>query len=100
MKKTLCILFLAISGMTFSQVPSTFFVERNAFEAYPVLKTHRAESKSAAKKMPTIDNIQQLLAEDKELASYGDFPFRFGYEFDVNYSLGDGTWAETEKERI
>ncbi len=95
----LFILFLTINGMAFSQVPSAFFVDRNAYDAYPILGTH-LKSTPNLKKMPAIPNVQWLLAEDKELAGYGDFPFRFGYEFDVNYSLGDGTWEETENERI
>ena len=101
MKKTLFFILLwTINGIIFSQVPSTFFADRNAFDTYPALKQSHLKSKSTAKKMPAIENIQQLLAEDKELASYGDFPFRFGYGFDVDYSLSDGTWEETEKERI
>ena len=29
----------------------------------------------------------------------GDYPFRFGYEFDVNYSLSDGIWEEENGKR-
>ena len=88
MKKALFFILLwTINGITFSQVPSTFFADRNAFDAYPALKQTHLKSKSTAKKMPAIENIQQLLAEDNELASYGDFPFRFGYGFDVDDAL-------------
>lgn len=42
--------------------------------------------------MPAVD-VQKLMEEDKAVESLSDMPFRFGYNFDVNYNLANsGTW--------
>ncbi|MDR3287565.1 MAG: serine protease, partial [Prevotellaceae bacterium] len=44
-----------------------------------------------AKKMQSFD-VAKLLKEDKQNEDLSDIPFRFGYTFDVNYTLNDGVW--------
>jgi len=100
MKKLLFILLLLLNGsMISAQVISSFFSEKNALEAYPMLKQKGREA-IPLKKMSPIVSTERLMKEDKENEKLGDFPFRFGYEFDVNYSLRDGLWEEKDGKRF
>jgi hypothetical protein len=46
----------------------------------------------AVKAMPSF-NVDSLLEDDKKLEELGGYPFRFGYAFDVDYTLADGNRA-------
>jgi hypothetical protein len=88
--------------MSSAQVASHFFEQRDALRSFPALQQARAGTISSAiatKTMPTVD-VAALLAEDAANAALEDIPFRFGYGFDVNYTLADGTWQEQEEQRI
>jgi hypothetical protein len=81
-----------------AQVTTTVFYEKDAFKAIPALK--QSEAKDAAlKKMQTVD-IKKFLDEDAELEGAVGLPFRFGYGFDVDYGLEDGTWVKQKDKRV
>jgi len=44
-------------------------------------------------------NVEKLLEED-QLFEGIDMPYRFGQDFEVNYTLKDGIWLEQNQERI
>ncbi|MDR0700094.1 MAG: hypothetical protein LBG28_12920, partial [Tannerella sp.] len=85
---TLSTMLACMTGVN-AQVSSTLFHQKDAFETYPALKTISADV--PVKQMPEV-NVEELLAEDEELAGL-DVPFRFGYGFDVSYTLDDGHWT-------
>jgi len=99
MKKILFVSLLLLNGAIVSaQVISSFFNERNAFETYPMLRQKAREVIPLKKMLPV--STEELIKEDKEREKLGDSPFRFGYGFDVNYSLSDGIWEEENEKRI
>jgi V8-like Glu-specific endopeptidase len=80
-----------------SQVTSYYFENKDAFAEYSFLKDISKEE-IPVKIMPSVD-VNKLLQEDKEYEGQ-DIPFRFGYGFDVDYSLKDGVWEERDGKRI
>jgi hypothetical protein len=91
MKKILVLsILLAGAASMDAQVRSTFFQASNAFQTYPALES--ISTAVPVKQMSTV-NVDSLLAEDQELAGL-DVPFRFGYGFDVSYTLEDGVWED------
>jgi hypothetical protein len=103
MKKLYILLvLLLVSRMASAQVASHFFEQRNALSTFPALQRVSSGTMSSAiatKTMPTVD-VAALLAEDAANATQEDIPFRFGYGFDVDYTLADGTWQEQEEHFI
>lgn len=53
---------------------------------------------STAIELPTLD-VRKLLKEDEEIRS-ADIPYRFGYGFEVDYTLDDGVWERQESGRL
>jgi len=99
MKEILFILLFSLNGsMISAQVISTFFHEKNALETYSMLRQKSHKVIPQKKMLPV--STEKLMKEDKENEKLGDFPFRFGYDFDVNYSLSDGVWEEENEKRI
>jgi hypothetical protein len=80
-----------------SQVTSYYFENKDAFAEYPFLKDISKEE-IPVKVMPSFD-VNKLLQEDKGNEGL-DIPFRFGYGFDVDYTLKDGVWEERDGKRI
>ena len=76
-----------------AQVTTTFFKEKDAFKSLPALRQSKSQTLST-KRMPQFDT-EKLLREDMENEGM-DIPFRFGYGFDVNYTLKDGTWEKRD----
>jgi len=93
----LLLVFLLSTFITNAQVATTFFPGKDAFKSFPELKQSRSQVIST-KRMLQVDT-EKLLKDDQE-SERMDNPFRFGYVFDVNYTLNDGTWAEMDSMRI
>ncbi|MCL2651437.1 MAG: hypothetical protein FWD60_10500 [Candidatus Azobacteroides sp.] len=93
----LIFVFLLSAFIAKAQVATTFFSEKDAFKSFPELKQSRLQAVSA-KRMLQVDT-EKLLKEDRENERM-DSPFRFGYGFDVNYTLDDGTWEERDSMRV
>jgi hypothetical protein len=99
MKKLILLFLLLLVAIVISaQVPSILFEEKDAFETFKMLKPSELKTQSV-KKMQQIVNVEKLLKEDKENEGL-DIPFRFGYGFDVNYTLKDGSWEERDSMKI
>ncbi|MDR2810849.1 MAG: T9SS type A sorting domain-containing protein [Tannerellaceae bacterium] len=101
MKQLICI-FLALlsSGIAVSaQVYSYYYDSRDAFCKFPQLKP--VYDRAFIKSMPSF-NVDSLLEEDRKQEEGGLWkgPFRFGYAFDVDYTLNDGQWTVEEDKRI
>jgi hypothetical protein len=97
MKKTVFILmFIFVASAIEAQVISNRYEKDEVFKIHPQLKQKKA--KSPQKKMAIV-NVQKLIEEDRQLAKM-DRPFRFGYGFDVHYSLNDGIWEENDSSKI
>jgi hypothetical protein len=79
-----------------AQVSTAFFQEKDAFKTFPALKS---VSKVVPVKRMAAVNVEKLLAEDRELEGL-DVPFRFGYGFDVSYTLEDGIWEKSSDVNI
>ncbi|MDR1200916.1 MAG: hypothetical protein LBL58_04685 [Tannerellaceae bacterium] len=80
-----------------AQVYSYRFENKDAFKTFPQLV--QANERMVVKSMPSF-NVDSLLEDDRELDELGGYPFRFGYAFDVDYSLDDGKWSEDGDRRI
>lgn len=80
-----------------AQVTTTYFEGKDAFKSLPALRQQQSKEIST-KRMPKFDT-EKLLWEDRENEGM-DIPYRFGYGFDVSYSLNDGTWEELDSVRI
>jgi len=64
---------------------------------YSFQKSHQIKTNLIFEHMPAIDT-EQLLAEDEINDKFKDIPWRFGEEFEVNFSLKDnGIWEELPK---
>ena len=74
-----------------AQVPTHIFDDNGAFKFYPELNV--TTKSFAIKKMQSVDN-EKLLEEDRKIEKTTDAPFRFGYGFEVNYTLEDGIWEK------
>ncbi|MDR1203320.1 MAG: hypothetical protein LBL58_17055 [Tannerellaceae bacterium] len=97
MKRVFFILFALLSSVVVSaQVYDYHFKNRDAFKTFPQLKP--VSESPLIKSMPSF-NLDSLLEEDRELAGL-DIPFRFGYGFDVDYTLKDGKWIEEGGKRV
>ncbi|GHV49341.1 hypothetical protein FACS1894181_08000 [Bacteroidia bacterium] len=98
MKKIYFLLVVLLSGLAASaQVSTHYFESKNAFRSFPALK--QAETKEMSlKKMPQF-NVRQLLEEDREVEGL-DVPFRFGHDFEVDYTLSNGVWTNQGGKRI
>ncbi|MDR0698170.1 MAG: hypothetical protein LBG28_02965, partial [Tannerella sp.] len=98
MKKVL-FLFALLWGIfsAEAQVATHIFESKDAFTLFPDLK-RRESGKSPVKQMQAV-NVEALLKEDEANASMG-IPFRFGYGFDVNYTMDDGLWEEQSSVRV
>lgn len=95
-KLLLCTAIFFISQITYGQIETKTFPQKNAFEKIGILKKNSKAEK--IKKMPSF-NIESMLEEDK-MNEGKDVPFRFGKGFDVNISLSDGTWIEVDGGRL
>jgi hypothetical protein len=80
---------LLCSAVVSAQVNDRYFENKDAFKTFPQLVP--ANGSMVVKTMPSF-NIDSLLKDDRELEERGGYPFRFGYAFDVNYTLEDGKW--------
>ena len=78
--------FLLCGNTAIAQVTTNYYERKDAFDHIPEL---RPVKDIATKMMPQVD-VEKLLKEDEENDLNG-FPFRFGYGFDVDYNLTDGT---------
>ena len=99
MKKVVYFIFLfliSVSSETYSQVITKAFKLNGVFEAYP--KFNHSLSGVPSVKMPNF-NVDSLINEDKKIQEK-DVPFRFGKGFDVNYTLNDGSWVDSDSGRI
>jgi hypothetical protein len=81
-----------------AQVSSTFFESKDAFETFPTLKQKIIKA-IPIKTMQQV-NVAKLKGEDQSREGMGDVPFRFGYGFDVNYTLEDGTWEKQDSVNV
>ncbi|MDR2292738.1 MAG: trypsin-like peptidase domain-containing protein [Prevotellaceae bacterium] len=91
MKKTVILLLILACSITgLSQVQSAFYENKDALQYHAKIKTFSSKS-IPMKKMRSFD-MAKLLREDKQNEEKQDVPFRFGYGFDVNYTLKDGVW--------
>jgi hypothetical protein len=91
MKKTVILLLIfsySINGL--SQVQSTLYENKDAFQYHAKIKTSLSKA-IPVKKMQAFD-VDRLLKDDKQDEDMKDVPFRFGYGFDVDYTLNDGVW--------
>jgi hypothetical protein len=68
------------------QVASHIFEGKDAFGNFPVLK-QRELKEIPTRQMQPVD-VAALLKEDLENEGL-DIPFRFGYGFDVNYTMAE-----------
>ena len=96
------IIFAALVTVTFistiGQV-STVHYEKGAAKASKFLYENEMKSVNL-KTMPSLD-VRKLLEEDAAgEESELQMPYSIGYIFDVKYTIEDGTWKTTEKERI
>jgi hypothetical protein len=100
MKKILFIfILLTCSVLVNAQVNSTFFESKAELsKSYPRLKTAITQS-VPQKKMRSFD-VAKLLKEDKQNEGVIDIPFRFGYGFDVSYTLEDGVWEKYDGNNV
>jgi len=99
MKKLLFFaLLLLISQLsnTYSQVITKSFNLNEVFAAYP--KLNRSLTGVPSVRMPNF-NLDSLINEDLKFQQK-DVPFRFGKGFDVNYTLKDGSWVDSDSVRI
>ncbi|MCL2651977.1 MAG: hypothetical protein FWD60_13280 [Candidatus Azobacteroides sp.] len=98
MKNVILLIVLLLSAfMMTAQVKSTRFRGKDAFKSFPEMR-HSKSNHISTKKMPKVDT-ESLFREDQ--ANEGlDIPFRFGYGFDVSYTLNDGTWEEQDSVKI
>jgi hypothetical protein len=97
MKRVFFILIaLLSSAAVYAQVYDYTFENRDAFQTFPQLKP---VSESLQIKSMPLFNVDSLLAENREMEGL-DVPFRFGYGFDVDYTLADGKWTEEGDSRI
>jgi hypothetical protein len=97
MKKLFLFVFALIySASTLAQVQSEIFETQSAFGAYPELKN--VINAVPLQTMPAVD----LQALQSIALSQGpeSRPFRFGYGFDVDYTLEDGVWETNDSTRI
>ncbi len=92
--------FICILMCTYTitaQVTTTYFESKDAFKLFSTLRQSKSQD-FLTKRMPELDT-EKLLKEDEENEGL-DIPYRFGYGFDVNYTLEDGTWEELDSMRI
>ena len=87
------VLLGSVSAM--AQITTTYYERKDAFQMRPELILNQ---NIPTKRMGKVD-VEKLLKEDFENESKG-LPFRFGWGFDVNYTLKDGTWEESGSWRI
>ncbi|MDR2775080.1 MAG: T9SS type A sorting domain-containing protein [Tannerella sp.] len=80
-----------------AQVSTHIFESKDAFKQFSELK--QRESVVVSVKQMQAVNTEALLKEDGANASMG-VPFRFGYGFDVNYTMDDGIWEERSSVRV
>ncbi|MDR2125488.1 MAG: T9SS type A sorting domain-containing protein [Prevotellaceae bacterium] len=91
MKKKIILLLMLIHSINgLSQVQSAIYENKDALLHYQKIKTSLSKS-IPVKKMQSFD-VTSLLNEDKQNEDMQDVPFRFGYGFDVDYTLDDGVW--------
>jgi len=96
MKKILFFNLLFVPLLVIAQVRTVVYQNENdAFRSRPEFKM---DSKVSSKTMPLV-NIEKLLEEDEDTEGIIAKPLRFGYGFDVNYTLQDGSWEEKETTR-
>ena len=99
MKKQLLLLIIMINSVSLlAQVPTHVFDDNSAFISYPALNNVATKS-IPIKKMQPFDT-KKLLEEDRKKEKIVDAPFRFGYDFDVNYTLEDGVWEKQDTVNI
>jgi len=82
-----------------AQVTTSFFQEKDAFRSFPMLRYARSQE-YATKTMPYGVDTERLLKEDRANEAGGFGPTRFGYGFEVKYTLQDGAWEKSDSERI
>jgi hypothetical protein len=91
MKKTVIFLLMFVCSITgLSQVQSAFYANKNALQHYAKIKT----SSSLSKSIP-VKNMQPFDVATLKASQPGGMtavPFRFGFGFDVDYTLDDGVW--------
>ncbi len=98
MKKIIIILLIIGIEIVNSnaQVVTKTFEKNKAFDEHPEFKV--SQRISPLVKLPNFD-VAQMLAEDEAVRGM-EVPFRFGKGFDVNYTLKDGHWENTNNGRI
>jgi len=97
MKKYLFVLLCVFnSAYSYSQVLTQHFSKGEAKKEG--VKIKRQLPSQNIIEMPPVD-VNRLLKEDEEMAGE-DVPYRFGYGFDVAYSLDDGEWEDNEDGRL
>lgn len=94
----LLFVFFLCAITTTAQVPSTYFESKDAFNSFPVLRYSKVQELTTKRMLPI--DAERLLKEDSE-AEGMNIPYRFGYVFDVNYTMKDGMWEDRgTEERI
>ena len=97
MKKIILLLLIGVAIINSNaQVNTKTFEKSKAFDIHPEFNI--SQTISSVIKMPKFD-IASMLAEDEAVGGM-DVPFRFGKDFDVNYTLKDGNWENTKNGRI
>jgi hypothetical protein len=97
MKRLLTVLIaLFLIGVTQGQVETSYFPDGAALIGVDYIFNNPKASKAV--EMPLFD-IEKMIEEDK-LRDGTNAPYRFGYGFDVNISLDDGSWIDVADGRL
>ena len=89
--------YLLLAVNLTAQVTSNIYSETSkVFDLYSQFDKFRTTAPEIV--MPGFD-INRFLEEDEAVKGM-DVPYRFGKEFDVNYSLADGKWTNVDSGRV
>ena len=98
MKNEIYLFLFILSATTVNaQVTTTYFEEKDAFKKVPELRYKQTRT-IPTKRMPTVD-VEKLLKEDN-VSKDIQAPAKYGYCFDVNYTMSDGVYEVLDSVRI
>lgn len=95
-KLILLLVLVGFSNKAFSQVNTRIFDSNRVSKEFPKLKP---KLKGIPEKRMMSFDINKLIEEDRQTKGR-DVPFRFGKGFDVNLTLKDGKWDNSDSGRI
>ena len=99
MKKYIFIIIaICLSFNLNAQVKTTIFPNGDAFKEFSFLYQIN-EKEIPLYEMPSF-NLDSVIKEENYYRRLGDYPFRFGYAFDVDYGIEHGKWSVAEDKNI